>query len=151
MTNVIRLFAEGGGPSLNQENIRTLNASVKQQIGHDDVFRNYHLVGAVWAEANSLIPPGTINPPDSTSLPAVNRQVGSIALSNTTMETFFQTVATTTTPAHNCLTCHNTTTFPTAAPAKNMNLSHIMMQLLEPPATANTAALETETAPRSQR
>lgn len=112
--NVFRRFPWGGGNSENVSNIQSLNASVRATTLKDaPIWGNYFLVGATWG-------------PSSATQPLVPNQVvtglGSIQLSNSTIETFTQESA-------NCFTCHST--FGSIKdghqlPGKNMNISHAM-------------------------
>ncbi len=118
ITNVFRQAAFGGGSAQNVANIQALNASVATQLGTSDVFSNYRLTGGVWMGPNRLVPglnPVTIQP----------LLAGSLALANPTMETFTQ--------GGSCFSCHNTAkqnAGGTAFPAKNLNLSHILLNNL---------------------
>ncbi len=118
VTNVFRQAASGGGDAQNKANIAALNASVAAQLAADDVFGNYRLTGGVWMPPNSLVPglnPGSVRP----------LLRGSTELANPTMETFTQTGS--------CFSCHNTmhqTANGTGFPAKNLNLSHILLNNL---------------------
>lgn len=113
-TNVYRRFAWGGGSSENSAVIQSLNASVlSTTLGSDPIWKNYHLIGAVWG-------------PSSASEPLVPNQyvsgLGSVNLSNSTIETFTQETS-------NCFTCHSTfgaIKNGKQLPGKNMNVSHIM-------------------------
>jgi hypothetical protein len=118
ITNVFRQAAFGGGSSQNQANIQALNSSVATQLGVGDVFSNYRLTGGVWMGPNALVP--GLNQNSIKPLLA-----GSLALANPTMETFTQTGS--------CFTCHNTAqqrAGGTGFPAKNLNLSHILLNNL---------------------
>ena len=117
-TNVFRQAAFGGGNAQNVANIQALNASVAAQLGAPDVFSNYRLTGGVWMGPNALVP--GLNPVSIKSLLA-----GSLELANPTMETFTQ--------GGSCFSCHNTarqSVAGTTFPAKNLNLSHILLNNL---------------------
>ena len=86
-TEVCRVSPWGNGTAQNENNIQSLNKSVKKQLASDSVWQNYQYIGAIWT--NGKIPPkGTQN--------------GSTKLANTSAETFSQEL--------NCFGCH--TSFP---------------------------------------
>ena len=121
-----RQYAQGGGNSINQENIKHLNANVIGQLSSTgSIWKNYFEVGAVWfnTEMGSLKPNWNPNV-DSTML------TGSLTLSNSTIETFTQKVRS----QNECFSCHNTnpvTNVPlnmSVLPGKNANTSHILLK-----------------------
>ena len=126
VTQVARQYAQGGGNSINQENIKHLNANVLGQLSSTgSIWKNYFEVGAVWfnTEIGSLKPNWNPNV-DSTML------TGSLTLSNSTIETFTQKVRS----QNECFSCHNTnpvTNVPlnmSVLPGKNANTSHILLK-----------------------
>lgn len=94
-TETCRLDPCGGG---DQTDVADLNEAIRTKLA-GNVWWNYFLVGTVWGNSTAA-PTG---PSDS---------AGSIYLANTTMETYFQTTATTSNQ-FNCFTCHSSTPFGT--------------------------------------
>lgn len=112
VTNAFLQYLCGGGSPENVENIQSLNGSVQSQL-MSPVWKNYELVGATW------LLPNTLKPGES----QYGQAVGSVSLSNPTMETFTQVQG-------NCFLCHTTQPYNDGGvriPALNMNLSHIML------------------------
>jgi mono/diheme cytochrome c family protein len=118
--SVLRVTPWGGGSEPNQQNqtnIQSLNASVQQALRKiRPVWANYELAGATWTG-------GTI--PLNNGAPA-NLQRGSIALANTSMETFQQNAT--------CFACHNSGRHAVAVGdsaqiigGKILNLSHFVV------------------------
>ncbi len=120
ITNVFRQFAFGGGDAADTANITNLNQSVHGQLLADSVWKNYMLVGGVWFANGGDLVPGLGG---NTIQPLV---VGSVQVSNSTMETFTQKPFGSPSRS-NCFSCHNTRPS-TGLPAKNLNLSHILKQ-----------------------
>lgn len=106
ITQAVRVNAFGGGGSSNVATIKSLNQSVRGVLPAGSVWRNYFLVGAVWTKGGAL-------PATSTN------EVGSVSLSNATLETFTQA-----TPPQqgNCFGCHN------AASTFTFKVSHAFFQ-----------------------
>ncbi len=102
----------------NLEAIKTLNASVKEQLG-EDVARNYFEVGAIWTN-------GDLQPNNDQQ---ANR-LGSTLLNSSVIETFTQNVQS----QNNCFSCHNTLMYnptdPSIPPLQgtNINLSHVILE-----------------------
>ncbi len=92
-TETCRLDPCGGG---DQSEIAELNEAIRNKLA-GNVWWNYFLVGTVWGNATAA-PTGPSN------------SAGSIYLANTTMETYFQTTASTSNQ-FNCFTCHSSTPF----------------------------------------
>lgn len=124
ITQACRQFPFGMVPgstdSNDQQNlaaITTLNQSVWDQLAPDNLWRNYFEVGAVWTN-------GDLQPNNDQQA----NLIGSTKLSNATIETFTQQVAS----QNNCFSCHNTLMFNptdlTIPPLQgtNINLSHII-------------------------
>jgi hypothetical protein len=121
-TNVFRQFAFGGGNGDDRGNIESLNQSVRNSlIAEKSLWANYMLVGGAWFFDGNALAPGM----DGTAIqPNV---AGSVQISNSTMETFTQQPGGAANRA-NCFSCHNTKRDVThQLPAKNLNLSHILM------------------------
>ncbi len=118
--SICRQVPFGGGNAENIGNIQSLNASVaSQQSG--SIWANYQLVGAQWTTGNDDIPGANGAP-----MAPGNRQIGSLQLANTSMETFTQDA--------NCFACHNagvhTVTVGTSGQSvsgKHLNLSHFIV------------------------
>lgn len=116
VTQVFRQFAFGGGDAEDRMNITGLNRSVHDQLAGDSVWKHYFLVGGVWFNRANGLEPGLAGPAIQ------QRVVGSVRLSNATMETFTQR------SDRNCFACHDTAAEPARGlPAKNLNVSHILM------------------------
>jgi hypothetical protein len=83
----------GGGPL-----VASLNASVQSLITNPALLalKNYNLVGTLWFKPGLTAPP----PVGSNNPPAGQQFIGSVALANTTMETYLQDF--------NCYACHIT-------------------------------------------
>ncbi|MFO1040747.1 MAG: hypothetical protein U0941_03125 [Planctomycetaceae bacterium] len=126
-SNTIRTFAWGGAQGNagveNNTEIISLNNAVIGMLG-SDIRKNYVHIGSVWT--------GGQIPPNGGTLPAAAQSIGSVLLSNATMETYHQVIPNppTYTPAtgFNCFTCHNTGT-PAASSANLSQLSHIWSSL----------------------
>lgn len=120
VTDVVRQFAFGGGDVVDTGNIKALNQSVHQQLVASSVWKNYMLVGGVWFADGNDLEPGL----DGSKMQEFT--VGSVQLSNSTMETFTQKPVPTPFGARrNCFSCHSTRNR-VALGAKNLNLSHIL-------------------------
>jgi hypothetical protein len=120
-SNVFRQFASGGGASDDTANIQSLNASVQSQLDANSVWKNYFLGGGVWFGDGSQLKPGL----GGGAIQALT--FGSINISNSTMETFTQTIGAG--GKKNCFSCHNTLADgPNGVPAMNLNVSHILKQ-----------------------
>lgn len=116
ISHVFRQFAGGGGDSGDRATIASLNRSVQAQLDPASVWRNYFLVGSVWfGRANDLAP--------GLGGPYIQRRVvGSVRVSNSTMETQTQL------GRRNCFACHDTAEHGQhGIPAMNMNVSHILL------------------------
>lgn len=113
-THIFRHFPFGGGSMEDTQNIQTLNQSVHTQLAPENsVWGNYFLVGGVWFANGGALVPGL----DGSSIQA--HVVGSVRISNATMESFTQATK------KNCFACHHTGAGG-GLPAMNMNLSHIL-------------------------
>ncbi len=119
ITQVVREVAGGGGGDTAL--VQDLNDSVHELLRSDTAV-NYDLIGSLWITKGALQPDTIPGDPD--------QQQGSIRLSNTTMETFRQSVG-------NCFSCHDTRNYKikytvekkeeeVAFPAKDLNLSHAL-------------------------
>lgn len=109
--------------------VKQLNASVAGMFEKDDVWSNYFEVGAIW-----FIKPDALVPGMSLATDTLNGEqflIGSLKLSNSTIETFTQSQST----MNNCFRCHNTSQkFPPETdlmPLKpmNLNISHAFMNI----------------------
>ena len=90
MTQAVRVNPSGGGGADNVATIQSINQSVLKLLPATSIWRNYFLVGGIWTDGT--LPPTPAN------------EKGSLALANSTMETFTQG---TTTQPFSCFTCHN--------------------------------------------
>lgn len=124
ITNVFQEFPDGGAtPQSTAAAIASSNANFQSAIpAHKDkldpVFANFQLTGSTWLLANTLKPcDGQMD----------TEAIGSIDLTNSTMETFVQGTGT------NCFTCHRTSGG-SNYPGKNINTSHIITSQLHLPA-----------------
>ncbi len=126
VTQVCRVYAHGDDPASkdgNEQAIVSLNASVHAGLG-DDLWANYFEVGAVWFKDGSKLAPDE-------SLADDDLLIGSLRLSNATIETFTQTQST----MYNCFRCHNTVQqFPpkeglSAMPGLDLNISHAFVNV----------------------
>ena len=127
----------------NDGNVGSLNGHVWNGLAADDVWRNYREVGAVWFNKPNALRPnnpldglcveGTFTPSgcvvQGSDQPGA-RLIGSLLLSNATIETFTQSQST----MDSCFRCHNTNQRfnpapggPQALPGKNVNISHIIV------------------------
>lgn len=137
ITQVCRMYQNGGGSSANQNNIRTLNASVHSNPKTPPLLKNYYEVGAVWFDKDVLAErltadnqpgPMLLNwSPVSTQTQIDPIMAGSNQLSSSVIETFTQSNI----AENNCFSCHNTAsavggTHTPAIQAKTINLSHIL-------------------------
>ena len=125
VVSICRQVPWGGGDDQNIANIQNLNASVAPHLA-GTVWANYQLIGAVWTTGDDDIPG-----PNGAPMQAGDRQLGSLDLANTTMETFTQDA--------NCFACHNggvhtvTVTGGNQPPsgqivaAKHLDLSHFIV------------------------
>lgn len=134
ITQVCRLYEFGNDPdnpedrvaemANNDENIKQLNDSVLSKLDKDDVWSNYHEVGAIWFKRIDGLKP---NMPLATD----DILTGSLKLSNSTIETFTQIQST----QNNCFRCHNTLhRFPPQTqldplPGLNLNISHAFVNI----------------------
>lgn len=131
----------------NDANVESLNRHVRGRLSPDDVWSNYMEVGAIWFTDGEALAPDQpldglcvtgslrdgrcVDENDSTT----SRLIGSLRLSNATIETFTQSQST----MYNCFRCHNTQQRlftgsapepgrpPAALPGKNVNISHILV------------------------
>jgi hypothetical protein len=97
--------------------IISFNNTIQSLLPINDVRSNYMLIGATWT-ANGTAPNG-LSYSASNKVPGV--AIGTSLLSNTTMETYFQSSAT------SCYTCHSNAKTPTLNPAI---LSHMYSAML---------------------
>ena len=112
--------------SQSDANVDSLNAHVRANLQPSDVWSNYAEVGAIWFVPTDGLRPGQALDTDSLL-------IGSLRLSNATIETFTQSQST----MNNCFRCHNTLqkAVPLAGgggarralPAKNVNISHVLV------------------------
>ena len=142
VTNVFRQFAQGGPiPAQRGQDITNVNEAARKEMANmgtlkppqpkETVWSNYRLIGTLW-----LAQPGTLQP-------GIGEMevcgVGSVNLANSTLETYFQG------PQNNfngnnvsnCFMCHNTGSFGAPA-AKNINLSHALLDSIPTPAPSGT-------------
>ena len=140
-SNTIRTFPWGGAQGAdgveNNTEIISLNNAVISMLGND-IRKNYVHIGSVWTRG--MIPPtGTTQPKPvptpplpPTPIPMNAQSVGSVLLSNATMETYHQSIpnppAYTPATGMNCFSCHNTGNT-TASSANLSPLSHIWSTL----------------------
>ena len=97
-------------PTTNAQNIQSLNASVAAQLtGQRALLKNYFLLGGQWTFPGGL-PALFARGSDTTNIH------GSAMLSNTTMESFTQSMT--------CFSCHNPTSG-SGFNAKNIAVSHV--------------------------
>ncbi len=139
ITQVCRQYAYGNDPSqtdfsvpTNIKVIQQLNKSVLANLDKSDVWSNYFEVGAIWFKGANRLKPGmdlaTDVDADGTQL-----LIGSLKLSNSTIETFTQRANT----MDNCFRCHNTqyrlppsgNTDLQPLKATNLNISHAFMNI----------------------
>lgn len=125
ITNVFRQFSHGGAqfspPNglTRVADIDSVNRSFKEHVQEgatkvNPVFANYRLIGTVWILANTLKPgDGNLD----------SEAIGSIDLSNSTLETFVQGTGT------NCFMCH-TSSGGDGYVGKNINISHVILSAL---------------------
>ncbi|WP_262692668.1 hypothetical protein [Kordiimonas aestuarii] len=115
----------------NDLNVSDMNKAVMPRLAQeDDVWANYREVGAIWFRPTNALKPGMTL---ATDFDAEGNQllIGSLKLSNATIETFTQVQST----MNNCFRCHNTEqVFPPSAdlmplPAKNINISHAFQNI----------------------
>ncbi len=124
VTHVCRQYRLGGGSSVNQNNIDSLNMSVQGQLPANSVWHNYMEVGAIWFNKIDALKPNWNPQADSSLL------TGSTKLSNSVIETFTQQVAS----ENNCFDCHNSMAITETndginmLPGKNISTSHILLQ-----------------------
>ncbi len=105
----------------NNSEIISLNNDVLSMLPKDDVRRNYFLVGAVWTQHGNI-------PTYSSGGPAF-KQIGSLSLANSTMETYHQEIASSATTANaGCFMCHSISG-PEAAKKQGVNVSHIFNEI----------------------
>ncbi len=121
VVNICLENPQGGGDADNKEAVKTLNANVAS-IPPTAPWGNYMLGGAVWTDGTVPLNNGAFAP--GASPPAT--QLGSLALANTSMETFTQ--------QDNCFACHNggaheiaVDSGSTEVNAKSVNLSHFVV------------------------
>ena len=101
----------------NNSELISLNNDVMGMLDSDDPRSNYYISGAVWTQNGNL-------PTYSSGGPSFT-QIGSISLSNMTMETFTQGTSTDPTKTQEgCFSCHSITGTEAAA-KQGVNLSHI--------------------------
>ena len=137
ITQVCRMYQNGGGSSANQNNIRTLNASVHSYPKTPTLLKNYSEIGAVWFDKDVLAQrlaaekqpgPMLLNwSPVSTQTDIDPIMAGSNQLSSSVIETFTQNNI----AENNCFACHNTASAVgdrnlADIQAKTINLSHIL-------------------------
>ena len=118
----------------NTENIISLNTIVRERL--DDVFANYREVGAIWFAGKNRLEPGMHLTTDLGGPKDAPNQllIGSLKLSNATIETFTQVAS----AQENCFRCHNTVgvTNPkgeadgiVGLKAMNLNISHAFLNM----------------------
>ena len=119
----------------NTENIVSLNTIVWERL--DDVFANYREVGAIWFAGKKRLEPGMYLTTDLGKGPKGEPNqllIGSLKLSNATIETFTQVAS----AQENCFRCHNTVgvTNPkgeadgiVGLKAMNLNISHAFLNM----------------------
>jgi hypothetical protein len=119
----------------NTENIVSLNTIVWERL--DDVFANYREVGAIWFAGKKRLEPGMYLTTDLGKGPKGEPNqllIGSLKLSNATIETFTQLAS----AQENCFRCHNTVgvTNPkgeadgiVGLKAMNLNISHAFLNM----------------------
>ncbi len=122
VNNVVQENRTGGENSTNgPANIAALNTQAQRFLASlkapQSAFANYTLIGTVWAA------PNTYTSADST----IGQTFGSVALANTTAETFVQL------PGFNCFTCHNQGSY---TPPRRIAISHAV-SVGSPEAVAN--------------
>jgi hypothetical protein len=106
-SSTIRSFAWGGplgnGGVVDNTEIIAINNAVIGMLGAGDIRKNYVMIGAVWT--GGQIPPLQPPPPAKpVVVPPAAEPIGSVMLSNATMETYHQF---STTPfGYNCFSCH---------------------------------------------
>ncbi|MEM9454976.1 MAG: hypothetical protein AAGF11_12405 [Myxococcota bacterium] len=112
--NVCRVQPQGGGKDKNRENIRNLNEQA-HELTRNTIWANYEYVGAIWTDGKIPL-----------NNPFPNELRGSLALANTTIETFKQD--------ENCFSCHNASeryvtagNKPVKIKGKHLNLSHFVV------------------------
>jgi hypothetical protein len=115
----------------NDSDVAQMNAAVMPRLKvANDVWANYREVGAIWFRAIDGLQP---NMSLATDFDSSGKQllIGSLKLSNSTIETFTQRQST----MNNCFRCHNTLQrFPPASnlvalPPLNLNISHAFMNI----------------------
>ena len=129
ITQVFRQNAQGGAAAPDAALILSLNESVRRQLS-PDVWAKYELIGSLWS--------GRLDDLQPSHIPASADQRGSLALANTTMETFQQA-------AGNCFSCHNTRAYSdrgVGLEPKNLNLSHATRQAYTLTVQFNAAMLK---------
>lgn len=115
----------------NDLNVSDMNKAVMPRLAAEgDVWANYREVGAIWFRPTDALKPGmnlsTDFAPDGSQL-----LIGSLKLSNATIETFTQVQST----MNNCFRCHNTEqVLPPSAKYKplkamNLNISHAFQNI----------------------
>ena len=139
VTEVCRHFEFGNDPEnpaskkssmqKNDDNIASINRDVHANLGSDNLWANYHEVGAIWFLNKNQLKPGLSLATDG--IGTDQELTGSLKLSNSTIETFTQTQST----VNNCFRCHNTLhRFPPETaldplPALNLNISHAFVNI----------------------
>ncbi len=125
VTEVCRVYAHGDDPTSgdgNAQAIEALNESVHASL--KDLWANYFEVGAIWFKDGSSLAPDE-------SLSTDDLLIGSLRLSNATIETFTQTQST----MYNCFRCHNTVQQfppkmePFPLPGLDLNISHAFVNI----------------------
>jgi hypothetical protein len=142
VTNVFRQFGQGGPiPPQRGEDIKNVNVAARQEMAtmaklkppqpKETVWSNYKLIGTLW-----LAQPGTLQPGIG-QLEVCG--VGSVNLANSTLETYFQGPQNNFNgnKVSNCFMCHNTGGFGAPA-AKNINLSHALLDSIPKPTPTGT-------------
>ncbi|WP_144394667.1 hypothetical protein [Pleionea sediminis] len=136
ITHVCRRYAFGNDANqkdmsvpTNIKVVKQLNDSVLSQLSKSDVWSNYFEVGAIWFARNKGLKPNMSLATDSDDKGQL--LIGSLKLSNSTVETFTQTQST----MNNCFRCHNTLhRFPPSTeldplPGLNLNISHAFVNI----------------------
>ncbi len=122
VVNVCLVNPQGGGSNENRNAVTTLNENI-HALSMNVPWLNYELGGGVWTSGQVPLNNGAFSPDDRTKGAT---QLGSLALANTTMETFTQN--------ENCFSCHNgggheivVAGQGTEVNPKNINLSHFVV------------------------
>ncbi len=110
--------AEDGSSAASNSEVISINNGVFGWLVGNDVRKNYLLIGATWTNGGAA-PNGVTYSADTNNPKQAGDAIGTSLLANSTMETYFQTSATT------CFTCHSGQT-PGLLPS---DLSHVYGEL----------------------